>query len=453
MSERAPHVLMLLTHRYHIGYFIALGGAIERLGARVSYLSTDYSIERRARALGVLAPNVMHTRLGAGGPVKPSASVSLEDVTRYVIDNPTLDVNRPTLFAQADRLLRAYAAHFDRLRPDLVVGWSGTRPRARAAMKLAESRGIATLYFEQGSFPNTTVADPKGVNWEGSMRGFEVPRRYDRARIERWLEEFRARSGPAHPAESDARKVRAEVVDAVLNFFTRRSPFHPTLYFDHDRRAPQASLFRHGALWLRSKLRFRATAQEEMRALPERFVFLPLQVHDDMQVIVHSPRIRTMEELVDATIEALPEGWSLVVKSHPLDEARRNYDVLSEMLEGERFRFVHRANTLELIRRSGAVVTLNSTVGLEALAFFKPVVVLGDAVYAGRGFTVDVPDPEELPAKLPEALRFRPDEDEVKRFLDYLVFEYSKPGEFRNPSPADLETMAEYVVSQARPAR
>ena len=454
MTERAPHILFVLVHRHNADYFIPLAEALERRGARVSFLSTDWSVQGAARRRGRAAPNVMHTRLIGQPPKRPQEGVSLENITRYVIDNPSVDVYYLTLFAQADRLIRAYGQHFDRLQPDMVVGWNGTKPEARAAMKLAESRGIATLYFEQGNFPNTIVADPKGVNWEGSMRGFAVPREYNRARIDEWLEAFRSRRLPAaQPSRHLAAALRVAVLDALLNFFARRSPFHPTLYFDHEKSVSLRRFFRRVSRILRSHFRKEAPARAEPLDLPEPFVLLPLQVHDDTQVIVHSPRMRTMEELVDAAVTALPAGYGLVVKTHPADEGRRRYAVIEEMLDGKRFRLVHRADTTDLIRRSSAVVTLNSSVGLEALAFMKPVVVLGDAVYAGRGITVDVADPDELPLKLSKAVRFRPDEDDVKRFLDYFVFEYSRRGSHRDPQGEDLDAMAEYVLSQRMPAQ
>lgn len=251
---------------------------------------------------------------------------------------------------------------------------------------------------------------------------------------------------PPRPPRALARTLRTSIFDGVVNTLVRRSPLHPSHYYLHDSRLMPKRFARRLLRLVRLSLGGKAAAAERLD-LPERFVFVPLQVHDDTQVIVHSPRMRTMEELVAAALAALPEGYDLIVKPHPADEGRRDYDAIEKMLAGTRGRIVYRADTARLIRRSSAVVTLNSTVGLEALAFMKPVVVLGDAVYAGRGITVDVPDPRELPAKLAEAVRFRPDEEEIKRFLDYFIFEYLRPGDLRSPKPGDAALAAEYAIS------
>ncbi len=445
-TDRPPRVLFVLAHMHNVRFFVSLAEFLEARGARASFVSTDYSIEREALKLGRRAPNVMHTRVPKGPPGKFIEGVSLEDVCRYVLAHPSLDVRYATLFAQADGIVRAYGQHFNRIRPDLVMSWNGTTPRIRAAMKLAEARDIPTLYFEQGNFPNTLICDPKGVNYEGLMRDFEVTLTFNRERIESFLEQLRSR-----PVSKKRRAAvsGSALADALLLFFVRRSPFHPTLYFDHDKTVDPPRFFRGTWRYVSRKLAAGNARPETPPPLPERFIFLPLQVHDDTQIIVHSPLIRMMEELVDETIEALPEGWDLVVKSHPSDEGRRGYAVISEMLEGPRYHFLRRGNTLELVKRSSCVVTVNSTVGLEALAMEKPVVVLGDAVYAGRRLTVDVRDLAEFPAKLAEALTFRPDPDQIKRFLDYYIFEYSWPGNFRKPDPDELTPLTDYVFTRA----
>ena len=443
MARGGPRILSVLANVPDVAFFVTLARLLEARGAKVSFLSTDYTVERRAWRLGRPAPNVMHAWVPPRRPEMPTEGVSLENICRYVLAHPALEVRYLTLFGQADRLVRAYAGHFDRVRPDLVMSWNGTVPKVRAAMKLAEARGLAALYFEQGNFPGTTICDPKGVNYEGSMRDFAVPAEFNRERVEKYLERFRTRSR----AKRDRGGTFGRILDGVVNFFARRSPFHPALYFDHDKAVNAKRLARRLQQQLRSTALGEILSREEFEP-PERFVFLPLQVQDDTQVIVHSPLVRSMEELVDETVLALPGGVDLVVKSHPVDRGRRGYRVIEEMLEGPRYHFVHEADVFELARRASCVVTVNSTVGLEALALMKPVVVLGEAVYAGRGITVDVDDLEEYPAKLRGALDFRPDEDEVKRFLDYYIFEYSKPGDFRRPVATELAPLADYVMSR-----
>ena len=38
--------------------------------------------------------------------------------------------------------------------------------------------------------------------------------------------------------------------------------------------------------------------REQMPNLPKNYIFLPLQVHDDTQILIHSPQIKKMEDYI-----------------------------------------------------------------------------------------------------------------------------------------------------------
>jgi hypothetical protein len=69
------------------------------------------------------------------------------------------------------------------------------------------------------------------------------------------------------------------------------------------------------------------------------------------------------------------------------------------------------------MRRAEAVVVISSTVGLEALLYEKPVLTLGQPFYPGYGITLDVDSFSEIRTRVPELLRFRPDPEQIRRFL------------------------------------
>lgn len=76
-----------------------------------------------------------------------------------------------------------------------------------------------------------------------------------------------------------------------------------------------------------------------------------------------------------------------------------------------------RTSTLELIERAAAVVTISSTVGLEAVMLQRPVLTLSRPFYSGYGVTMDVEDRADLPEHLPELLAFEPDLERSRRLL------------------------------------
>ena len=82
------------------------------------------------------------------------------------------------------------------------------------------------------------------------------------------------------------------------------------------------------------------------------------------------------------------------------------------------------SDTFELVRRSALVLTVNSSVGLEAMLFDKPVVAMGRAFWAIDGLAARAPDASSLAAIMtaPDAIRFDPAARDA--FLSFLVGEY-----------------------------
>lgn len=117
------------------------------------------------------------------------------------------------------------------------------------------------------------------------------------------------------------------------------------------------------------------------------FVFVPFQVESDSQIVNFSPRIKRMQELVDFCEKYVPRGMKIYFKKHPKRDC-------GDLVLSSRSKLFSEGNTHDFLRSENCryVITINSTVGVEALAYFKPVINLGQAFYEGRLMTYPVHD-------------------------------------------------------------
>ena len=110
--------------------------------------------------------------------------------------------------------------------------------------------------------------------------------------------------------------------------------------------------------------------------LPERFIFFPMQVSTDTQIVLNSDvdNVGVLKYLVDQ--EALP----IVTKPHP---AELNFDYIYKIKNENKDKiFITNTNTYELIKKSEKVYTINSTVGMEAMLYDKNVSFMGRSIYS-----------------------------------------------------------------------
>jgi hypothetical protein len=141
-------------------------------------------------------------------------------------------------------------------------------------------------------------------------------------------------------------------------------------------------------------------------------------VTDDYKILKVIPHCVDQASIVEQVADALPVGYDLVLKEHPMSVGRNSVALLRRLRTRMNVRLVPpTTSTHDLIRRSEAVAVISSTVGLEALLYEKPVLTLGQPFYSGYGVTLDVDSFRELRERVPDLLRFRPDPERVRRFL------------------------------------
>lgn len=361
-----------------------------------------------------LAPDVMALRSGLGaslrtlwrrrgaGAVLRALAAGLvpgERIRRLCAGNVARKRIRLPLVARAPLLLTPYArakmlstAVFDAalaavledVPPEIAIVYNGSLAPESVLADRAGAAGLPRVFVEAGFFPGTLQIDPRGLNGANSV--------------------------PRDPA----------FYLAGPDFAARGLP--PEI----GRRPSK----RRGV---------------EPVTLAPGYVFVPFQVPSDMQVTVQSPWVRSMEafvELVHAMAEALP-GERFVIKEHP--SFKRS--VRGHLPPHERVIFANGNDTAALIEGARAVVTLNSTVGLESLLIGRPVITLGRACYNVEGLVLHADGPDALAAALEQSRNWRPDETLRRQFLGYLWSHYLVHGSY-DALPADL---AEAIARRADP--
>lgn len=173
-------------------------------------------------------------------------------------------------------------------------------------------------------------------------------------------------------------------------------------WFPHYRHHRDFSVLREGLVWIRSGYRkrlyrWRDRQQQKyiVEKLDQRYFLQVLQVHNDSQVHHHSDFedvAHFIRHVMDSFASHAASDMHLVIKHHPLDRGYHHYGkfirsiAASKGLSG-RVHYLHDVHLPTLLKHACGLVTINSTVGLQALYHGKPCVVLGRALYDLPGLT------------------------------------------------------------------
>lgn len=294
-----------------------------------------------------------------------------------------------------------------------IVVFGGTRRPHRIAARIAKINGIAYWVFEEGYIrPDYITLEHGGVNADSPLAGLTI-------------DEI-----PSVPLAGERRSFQHSF---------RRMAWYSFFYFAAgilgSKRYPN---YRHHkpftvaeiSFWLKAGLRKIKYGFDERRIIARllssdgpRFFLVALQVYNDSQIRVHSPWKR-IEDFIEWTIFSFatyaPETAYLVIKHHPMDRGHRSYAPVIAALAAKfgvamRVLYVHDVHLPSLLRGCAGVVTVNSTVGLQALYHGVPVMALGRSFYGKRGITYQGSldafwgDPGEV------------DANAFRRFRNYLI--------------------------------
>lgn len=152
--------------------------------------------------------------------------------------------------------------------------------------------------------------------------------------------------------------------------------------------------------------------------LKEKYVYLPLHAHNDSQLTVKAPHCVDQRYIVNLCSNALPQGYKLYIKEHPGLIGSISFWTMREMLKNENVVLLPPTMSSHLlVENAQAVISINSSVGFEALLYLKPVIALGQSYYSGSGLTINVDNFLDLPKAIKQALNHKVDKEQLYSFI------------------------------------
>ncbi|CAB3760165.1 capsular biosynthesis protein [Burkholderia sp. MSh2] len=254
-------------------------------------------------------------------------------------------------------------------RVDLCVMWNGQQLVCRAVRQACTVHDVATRFIEISNLPGKLFADSLGVNALSTIsRNPDVIDRLplpDEETHARWLSRYEHdKRMPLPQARTSLARKAMSTANYVLKVVSRGVA----------RKRLASVRARNGMPAPRQAVHLPTETLSSCR-----YVFLPLQVSGDTQIRLHS-EVGNLDAIRQAFEFAANESADLFVKLHPAETDAAEIDAILRLQETYHFEIVT-SPTTDLLRHAYAVVTINSTVGLEAMLYGKRVVSLGRCFY------------------------------------------------------------------------
>lgn len=379
-------------------------------------------------------------------PFFPNSMAEIE--TQSVADTALADAHIPDLFAfmQAKHggsttewekrtiKIANYLDHFIATNDiNLLVLWNGQDHVARVLTEIAKRRNIKTVYMENGYFSNTLQADIRGVNLSATNRD------YDFSEIKRLASD----DIPVTPVD---KSIDLLPLTALSKFDQARSFLNRVLDQNFYAKYPEL----RGSSWFKKKAleKGRAAIPLDVVQIPEKFAFIPLQVHDDTQILINSPLFKDPKQFLKHCYQQIRStlgDFPIVVKEHPEDILRYDYeDIRNEFPD---IIWLRKFDIDYLLDHATFILVINSSVGLQAIAREKPVIVYGDSIYSRNeicSFITDLSQSEEAIRQSMEPLSAAR-LNNINSYLEFINKRFFFKGSWKNFSSETIQLCAQRI--------
>ncbi|WP_395054827.1 hypothetical protein [Polaromonas sp.] len=168
----------------------------------------------------------------------------------------------------------------------------------------------------------------------------------------------------------------------------------------------------------------------------ENNVVYPLQYEPEASLLYFAPHVVNQISFVESILKALPDDRILWVKEHPNQfGALSNAAWRKLKIKYGNLRFVHgRQNGRELIKRSSLIVTISSTMGMDALLLGRCLLVAGRVFFDRFSGAIQTCSYEKLARELNEPSNYRL-RDNIIALTGELI-EFGRHTYLGDPQPA-----------------
>lgn len=360
------HRIYLVDYKLAGDFFLRLANASKELTHH--FITTIRSVAIAAREHGHTA-----TLLSRFSPKEPTDTKHIAK-TREVLLGIVTEGTAANLFSSAFIDARLHLEHHQSSSSGtIILVWNGAGILGEVARGLKREYKVDTLFFEISNLPGKIFVDSDGTNAQSRL--FKEPSILERFPDEKggfnqWRDSFiDGKRRPSQPPQAvTARTLKSHHLSDFLYGISLG-------YQSFSWSSVHAKLQSFIKAYKSVNSSFSFSGED---VLPDHYLFFPMQVSNDTQIVLnsHINNIGALEHL--AKTSELP----IVIKPHP---AEIDISYVFDAVNTHSFKYsplVTNGNTLRLIQGADKVVTINSTVGLEAIILGKPVEFLAKSFYA-----------------------------------------------------------------------
>jgi len=367
-----------------------------------------------------------------------------------VIDrSPFLKINSERAIDITSRIVRFFEFIFEKEKPDIVVSEPPSALFSLIAYNFCQSNGALYLGLEYSRASNkidvydnkfTCSKYEKIFNEISSQKITEEEKKSAREFIKKFI------SHEQLPSYMDFTKIHFSQTGLMKHFLQRIKKVYFSLskYISSRSKYKSFDIESESIIWsfvraliTAEKRKIKTLLQKKFYttfSIKEKYFFYPLHQQPESSTSVYATYYCNQLGTVKNISLSIPFPYKLYVKEHPVSLGTRSNEFYKELKKIPNVVLISPNENIEnLVKHSLGVITLTSTVGMEAVLSGKPVYVFGDVFYSYHPLCRRIKNFEELEIKIKNDLVNMKIPNDIEDINIRFIISY-----FRNILPGGL---------------
>ena len=354
-------VLIIANSYLEYKFSIRLSEGLSKIGYRICVLSLKPSILIRLRRKKVDSLLIKRSK----NIIEVPNLGKIEKVCNYIYTKEEIAQLYVSIFDYVQKLLNENLI-------DIILIWNGHGATSLPLHDVAKKNNIHTVYLELANLPGKIFADPIGVNAASSLfENINLLKKYpsNESLYLEWKEEY-VKYKSSNPIVPQADKLyKKNNLLFIIDYLSCRFRITPV--------SGDYILFRKfRTKFMENHFQYYTDKSIHHNA----YLFLPLQMGNDTQLVFNSD-VNNIEAIKIGFERAKQKGLDLIVKPHPASLNKKEMEEILSLKQKLNFILTSK-NSFDLIIDAEEIITINSTLGLDALILGKHVTFLGKSFYS-----------------------------------------------------------------------
>lgn len=194
-------------------------------------------------------------------------------------------------------------------------------------------------------------------------------------------------------------------------------------------------------IFLKEIFRFMKLKKYYETKLPEKFVYFPMHVPNDVALSMRARDFQDQIGLILKITDYLPKNFTLCIKEHP---AKIGGIDLIPLTSNDKIVILNpKMNNFDIIKKAEIVITINSKAGFEAILYEKKIISLSNSFYSQNKMSINLDnfkDTEKNRIVFQDLLHY--DKYRIKNILDFYrkIYKNSLAGELYDNDSNNLDS-------------